>query len=134
MSGVRLDHAELNRLVRSPDGPAGRMLLRVGHRVEAAAKRRAPVNSGRLRDSITTRMVGVAPLRVEVGSWLGYAIHVHRGTGIYGPSGQRIRPRRASVLVFSPKGSARVVFARSVRGSRAQPFMTEALREVLGRG
>jgi hypothetical protein len=53
MSRTRLDQAALDRLLNSPDGPVGKDLARRTVQVETAAKRLCPVDTGRLRSSIT---------------------------------------------------------------------------------
>lgn len=63
---------------------------------------------------------------------------INDGTGLYGPRRTPIVPRKAPFLVFrvEPKGSAGpgdLVFARSVRGRPATPFMREAGASVGGR-
>src|SRR5487761_2097548 len=49
--------------------------------------------------------------------------YVRKGTGIYGPSGQRIRPRRARALYW--EGAQHPV--RSVSGQKPNDFVTPAL-------
>ncbi len=51
--------------------------------------------------------------------------YVRKGTGIYGPSGQRIRPRRARALYW--EGAQHPV--KSVRGSPPNDFVTPVLAE-----
>jgi len=136
------NQAEVNRLLGSRTGGVARDALRRGYRVEAEAKRRCPVDHGRLRSSITTQLAsghrsGV-PFFVRVGTDLDYAIFVEKGTGLYGPKHARIYPVRAKVMVFTPRKSAggafvkrgdrTTVFARSTRGMRARPFLGPALR------
>lgn len=124
----QFDPGALRALLRSPSGGLARDMLRRGKRVENGAKRRVGVDHGRLRSSITTRLVQRAALpAARVGSNVSYARHHHDGTGIYGPRGAPIRPKRGKVLVFQPKGSREVVFARSVRGSKPNPYLKDAL-------
>jgi len=100
--------------------------------VANAARRRCPVDDGTLRASIRSRVSQRGGEAVgEVYSDLEYAAYVHQGTGIYGPSHRPIRPVRARVLSWEQAGVGRV-FAREVRGSRAQPFLADALAEVVG--
>lgn len=130
---VRLNPAELNRFLRSPGGPVGRDLLRRSHRVENRAKELVGVDLGRLRSSITTDVRADSKGLVgRVGSNVEYALHHHEGTGIYGPRGRPITPKTASVLRFKPKGSSTFVFARSVRGSKPNPFLADALSAARG--
>lgn len=81
MSRTRLNQAELNRLLTSPDGPVGRDLVRRTVQVETAAKRLCPVDTGRLRSSITRAVdVDSNGLVGVVGSDVDYAEHVEFGT------------------------------------------------------
>ncbi|WP_245600887.1 HK97 gp10 family phage protein [Streptomyces sulphureus] len=120
---VSIDEAALARVV---DDVVDDVTTAVANR----ARQRAPVDQGRLRASIRSetrrrgsRVVG------EVWSSLEYAAYVHEGTGIYGPSGQPIRPKRARFLSWEQRGVGRV-YARQVRGQRPQPWLLEALRDV----
>ena len=128
--GKQIRDASLDAIARD--------MLRRGLRVESAAKVRVSghpkrVDTGRLRDSIKTVMVRKrdAP-GARIGTNVKYALWVHNGTGIYGPTGSRIRPRTKSVLRFRPRGSSSYVFAKSVKGMRPNPFLKDAL--VAARG
>lgn len=137
MSSVRIDinEAELNALLYSPTGPVVREVESVARRVVNAAKRRAPVDEGTLRASIASDLQ-IHPGRVtaRIGSNLFYAIFQELGTGIYGPSGQVIRPRTAKVLKFkarratprSRRGGG-FVFAQFVKGSPGIHYLVDAL-------
>jgi hypothetical protein len=57
------------------------------------------------------------------------SIFVLFGTGIYGPTGRRITPVRAQSLRFVSGG--RVVFAKSVKGQKANNFLAESIRAAL---
>lgn len=120
---VDVDEAAVARLVAD-------VVDEVTAEVANAARRRAPVDRGQLRASIRseTRQRG-SQVVGEVWSSLEYAAYVHQGTGIYGPTGRPIRPRRARFLSWEQPGVGRL-FAREVRGQRPQPFLAEALAEV----
>ena len=122
-----INKAQVNALVRGPNGAVAKDMLRRGRNVANAAKRLAPVDTGRLRADISVGVVAdsVTPV-VRVGNSVNYALAVHEGTGIYGPTGRPIRPRRAKVLRFKSKGG-KVVFARQVRGTRGRPYLRDAL-------
>lgn len=126
MVEVRIEQAAMDRLLRSPSGGVARDLLRRGRNVESEAKRLCPVNSGRLRSSITAdlRLDGGLPT-MRVGTNVAYARYVHDGTGIYGPRRTPIRPVRASILRFEVRGE--IVWARQTRGSPPRPFLAQAL-------
>lgn len=53
-------------------------LLQVGLKIEAEAKKRCPVDTGRLRASINTQKTG--KMQVQVGSNVEYAPYVEYGT------------------------------------------------------
>lgn len=94
----------------------------------------APRHRGRLADSIhaeVARPVSVSRVQGRVVADARHAIWQHEGTGIYGPRGRRIRPKRARVLRFFWRKVGRVVFFRSVRGTPATKYLTKALDEVL---
>lgn len=124
MARIRLDRAELNRAMTN----ASREELREASRqVVNRAKVLAPVRTGRLRSSIRAEPPRIFSLRgsVKVGSDLEYAAFVNDGTRPH-----TIRPRTKQVLRFQVGG--RVVFAKVVNhpGTRANPFLDRALREV----
>lgn len=113
----------------SPTGIVGRDNFARTKRVESKAKRACPVDTGRLRASIQSTMPQqVGNLVVSyVYTDVNYAGFVMSGTGIYGPHRTPIVPVTSPVLVFTPKGASGPVFARSVRGMRPRPFLTDAL-------
>jgi hypothetical protein len=85
-----------------------------------------PVDTGRLRASGQMRVGSFGnQVRGEVEYDADYAMIVHDGTRPH-----IIRPRRGQYLRFEVGG--RVVYARQVRhpGTKARPFLAQALREV----
>lgn len=58
-----------------------------------------------------------------------YLPWVNDGTGIYGPRGQRITPKRAKFLHFHWKG--REWFLKSVRGQKPQKFVDVSMSEIV---
>ena len=96
---------------------------------EGAAKENAPIDKGLLRGSIHSQIQneGLDTIGV-VGTNLEYAPYQEFGTGIYGPSGQPITPKRSSVLAFKVGGTT--VFARSVAGTKPKRFMAKGLQAV----
>lgn len=135
---VRLNAGQIGRLLTARNEPVVRELVRRGILVRNAAVSRCPVDTGRLRASITyeLRFRAGVPL-VAVGSNLSYARAIHDGTGIYGPRGTRIRPVQGSVLAFNWRnapaglrpGRGGKFFFRSVRGVRGRPYLRDGLRE-----
>jgi HK97 gp10 family phage protein len=81
MDSARLDMGAVERLFRSESGPVGIALARKAIQVERGAKRLCPVDTGRLRSSITHGLAhDVIGLYAEVGSNVEYAIYVELGT------------------------------------------------------
>lgn len=78
---VRLDQRALDQLLESPAGAVAKDLLRRTIRVESQAKRLCPVDTGRLRSSITHRLAHDSRgLYALVGSNVVYAPFVELGT------------------------------------------------------
>jgi HK97 gp10 family phage protein len=81
VADIVFDEAALTALFDSPEGPVGRELARRTIRVETAAKRGAPVDTGRLRSSITHELGrDGGDLVGRVGTNVEYAPHVELGT------------------------------------------------------
>jgi hypothetical protein len=119
-------------------------IMRTALTVEAKAKGYAPVQYGLLRGSINTQGPFVTTNNVEasVGTQQEYAPHQEYGTGIYGKTGQMIRPKRGKFLAW--KGAnGKWIFARAVKGVKgklyfkrakeeSKPLMTSYMQEALG--
>lgn len=81
MTDIVFDEQALDELFSSPRGPVGRDLARRTIQVESAAKRAAPVDTGRLRGSITRELGEDAQGLVgRIGTNVEYAPHVELGT------------------------------------------------------
>lgn len=81
MAALRFFLAEENRLLHLASGPTGKYLASLAVRVESGAKQRAPVDTGRLRSSITWRMEEDSKgLAAIVGTNVEYATYVELGT------------------------------------------------------
>jgi hypothetical protein len=94
---------------------------------QAAAKELAPVDTSRLRTSlaITPATIDGSTVSGSVGTSVKYAEAQEGGSGIYGPTGQPIRPKSAKVLAFPVGG--KMVFAHSVKGVRGRFYMKGSL-------
>lgn len=101
-------------------------------RIAATARRNAPKITGNLASHINPRVNTAGEGEVDATAF--YARWVMEGTGFYGPLRRRIYPLRAPFMVFRPKGSPRMVYARSTRGQEPKPFLTDALTEELAQG
>jgi hypothetical protein len=140
-----LDLAAIHNQLHGEHGGVVRSLLQRGLRVQAAAVRKAPAHTGRLRGSIglatRPRVVdGTNTFGVVVGTNLEYAKWIIQGTGIYGPLRTPITPKNGTFLVFQATKldrrrrsdrSGRRVYARSVKGQRPNNFLRDALRSVM---
>jgi hypothetical protein len=128
---IDLNYRQINRILRSPNGLVARNMLRRGRKVQRHAQRNVNSRTGALARSIKVRLAMEAGAPgVDVYTDLYYSLWVHDGTGIYGPRGRPIRPRRARYMVFRGSGGT-MVYARSVRGQRANPYLRDALRSAL---
>lgn len=144
---IRLHEDAIRELLTSQAGPVVREVSTYTRRTANGARRRAPGDTGQLRGSIQENIT-VSGLRVvgRVYSPLKHAIYQHEGTGIYGPTGQPIRPKKGKFLVFEPgrgtgplriggkhaaPGKRGLVFAREVKGVPPNPFLTDALRAAV---
>lgn len=124
---------ELRKALLDPDllaGPVRRFLARSAHLVEAGAKEAAPVDTGRLRSSIATR---IGPTRALVGSNVVYAPFVEFGTRPHWPPLSAMQPwARRHGFPPGTVGAFLVARAISQRGTRPQPFLFPALEAARG--
>lgn len=127
---IRVDDAAIARVLSDPGGLLGSAITRGMRKAVtltvANISNAGLVDRGDLRASIGYRLEtdGVS-LRGQVGAGVRHAVFVHEGT----PA--RIYPRRAKMLRFQPKqnrgmGKKGFVFAKSVRGIKATPFLADA--------
>jgi hypothetical protein len=125
VGGVTLHRMAIARFLYEPTGPVHQKVAEIVRRTEAIAKATIRVDTGRARNtgkSSVTAVPGAVIGRVEFTAH--YARYLHDGTGIYGPRGRPITPKRA--LVFRVGGQ--LVFARQVRGIRGDKFLVNALK------
>ncbi len=76
-------------------------------------------------------LVGKFPVG-RVGTNVFYALFVHEGTGIYGPKGVPITPKRAKFLRWRKKQGGGYVYAKIVKGMRPNPFLKNAISAAKG--
>jgi HK97 gp10 family phage protein len=78
---VRFNEAGLRQLLESQNGPTAKYLMKVAIRVQTRAKRKCPVDTGRLRSSITHEAGQDSKgLLVRIGTNVHYAPYVEFGT------------------------------------------------------
>lgn len=96
--------------------------------VTAKAVALAPKDTMELAESISYTVEGSTPetMTATIVVKAQHGIIVEKGSGIYGPKGRPIKPKRSKVMVFP--GRAGIVYTKSVLGQKAQPFLSKALR------
>ena len=130
MANVRINmhHAEIDAFLRAPSGPVYQAVATRVRKTEAIAVATAPVNFGRLKGN---RESGVRDEGSKLVGFVSfttyYALYVSLGTGIYGPKGAPIKPKKGKALVFRGR-DGELVYARQVKGMPPNPFLTNALR------
>lgn len=126
---INIKKSNIKKMFADPKGPVARGMLKSAKKVERKAKRLVNVDKGLLRASITSEVAyrGGIPIG-RVGTKVKYAIYIHEGTGIYGPRGIPITPKKGKYLAFQPKGSKKTIYVKSVRGIKPNPFLRDALK------
>lgn len=109
-----------------------RLAVRCGQQFVRTARGRAPRRTGALADSIRAEPPVVQPTRVSLTVTCDspYGAYQDQGTGIYGPEGRPITPKRTGgVLVFDWPAAGGVVFARRVSGSEPTRFWERTVKD-----
>ena len=129
---LTIDDAALRRAIQDPQliaGPVKDFLAKSALTVESGAKLVAPVDTGRLRASITSDL---KPTRALVKAAVFYAAHVEFGTRPHWPPIAALQPwARRHGFPAGRLGAFLVARAIAKRGTRAQPFMRPALERAL---
>lgn len=89
-------------------------------------KRNSPVDEGYMQNSWFP--LRFSTLNRMVRSSAKYTPFVNDGTGIYGPKGQKIRPRTKKALAFNYKGAKVVV--KSVKGIKPRKFVEKSINQT----
>lgn len=129
---IRVNEAAIQKMLKNPKGQVAKGILKIGKRVERKAKRLTPVDHGVLRNSISTELIIRRGPVARIGTKVKYALYVHEGTGVYGPRGVPITPKKGKVLVFTSRKTKQLVFAKSVKGMKGTPYLRNALIAVVG--
>lgn len=101
----------------------------------AAISALAPTGTGRLKSQITAeRSTSDASVRFRVTtqSDAPYGLYQEVGTGIYGPLGRYITPKRSRMLSWVDSVTNERVFAKRVRGVRPVHYFKRGLEMLFG--
>lgn len=127
MSTFTIDQAGIDEIATKQGGLSNKEAHRIGSSIVILAKRYVGVNTGILRKRISYRVLRrAAGYVIEVTADTDYAAMHHNGTRPH-----VIRPNTQKVLRFKKGG--RVVYADRVfhPGTRPNPFLVRAMREVV---
>lgn len=122
---IRLDDGKLKpAAARIAERGARNAARATVDRIQSNITRLGRIDTGQMRDDWTIRsdVSGLHP-RMFITSGAPHMLYQERGTRAHGP-------RNAQVMVFSPKGSNRVVFTKWVRGVKAGNFVRDAYRRL----
>lgn len=128
---------ELARRLRDPGlvaGPARRFLTDSALELEAAVKERTPVDTARLRDSITHEVdAHQVPEWARVGTNVDYARPVEEGRRPHWPPLAALQPwARRHGFPAGRAGAFLVARAIAARGTKARHMFRDGFREVRG--
>lgn len=133
MSGVDKIIANLEHLGGDIGDAMEKVVLREAKRIQADAKRLAPVETGRLRGSITAGVERDADGDIvgTVGTNADYAAYVEFGTGPVGEASPKVLPPGASPAYRKDGWTYKDVKTgefRHTKGQPAQPFLYPAFK------
>lgn len=117
-------------LLYAPTGDVHNLVERTTNAVHIATLREVPVLTGAMLATLGRDIRAAPGLSVTgvVDSGDEAALWVQQGTGIYGPTGQRLRPRQSRMLRWPDRRrGGGFVYAESVAGQQANPFMWRGL-------
>jgi hypothetical protein len=126
---VTLHQGALDRLLRRPGGPVyDNVVAGTLNKTAAIATATAPTDTGFLKNNRSIEIdAGPGSLKGSLVYHAHYAKFVLKGTGLFGPRGDLIRPRTATYMVFIGRDGSRV-YAKTTKGQRKQPFLQNAFR------
>lgn len=131
VKGLKETLESLQKTARQVSGPGQKAAMRRATLIVArAAKRNAPVDTGRLRSSITPSVQsGRSTVEGVVGSNVKYAPFMELGTGRHWPPLEALQPwaRRHGMTAFQ------VAFSIAKKGLKARKYLQNALYDNYGR-
>lgn len=127
---ITLHRVPIFELLYAPSGDVHNLVERTTTAVQFMVLREVPTATGAMLASIG-KDIRVAPGRSVTGvvdSTDEAALWVQQGTGVFGPTGSPITPRRSRVLRWPDRrAGAGFVYRDSVAGQNANPFMWRGL-------
>lgn len=99
-------------------------------RIENDAKRRSPVDLGHNKNRISTEVKAsgaAGRIKAKIFTESGYGGFLEVGTGVHGPKGRPIKPKRGRFLVWKDRRTKKLIFAKQVRGVKAQPYIVPSV-------
>ena len=129
LSRIDINQTEANRLLNSPQGEVSQLVVSTGRQVLRSVKAETPVQDGHMRvlNSMVLRVRPYRHVMARIVNTDEAAMWVQTGTGIYGPRGRPITPKRARLLRFYGKRDGALLHLPSVKGQPANPFMLRGL-------
>ncbi len=128
VEGLEELRAKLNS--RRADPPIGRFLDRGAIFIQSRAREHAPVDTNRLRGSITVNPTSTR--QREVGTNVGYGLFVEKGTRPHFPPPAALQGWATRHGFSGPNAGFLVARAIARKGTKAQPFMDPAAKEAEG--
>lgn len=139
-SGKPIVHSDITELVedlaeisgKRPEEIAGNIFQTMGHEIMAKARAKAPVKTGKLRDSISYE---VRKNQLIVGPHVPYAPYMEFGTASRGEFGGRpyvIKAKNKPLLVFKVDGKWVSKKEITHPGVAPHPFMRPAVEDTMG--
>lgn len=122
---INLDRGRIDFVVgRQVEAAARRAAWRTRERIQENIRTLGRIDTGEMLDSfiITSNLEALHP-RMFVSSTAEHTVYQEKGTRAHGPV-------KASHLVFTPKGSSTVVFAKWVRGVTPGRFIERAVNRI----
>lgn len=130
----RINEPGFRHVFQSWDGPVGAHLRKAARSIEVHAMSHAGFDTGRLVASIDSAFghdAGMLTVHVGAnpnGQEVGYALYHHEGTRPH-----PIHARNVQYLRFPDRKTGQIRYAKSVYhpGTKANPYLTQTLREVI---
>jgi hypothetical protein len=100
--------------------------------IETELKDRSPVDEGYLRQHWWSEIHEERD-EIEFSNNTAYLPWIMRGTGIYGPFHEMIRPKVKKALAWKDRMTGALMIRRAVRGMKPNPFVQEAVQAGVDR-